>query len=103
MAAPSTPAAPDTQSRAPFFSFGPVAATSAAFGGLTVLFLAVALVIAIALPYGEWDSMSFGTWSRLIADHWPHLRFAGIGEADYHRPLFYVLQGTVWSIFGFHQ
>ncbi len=76
---------------------------SAAFAGITVLVLASAVLVAIVLPYGEWDAMSFGTWSRLIADHWPHLRFADIGEADYHRPLFYVLQGTIWSIFGFHQ
>jgi hypothetical protein len=70
---------------------------------LAVVFVAVALVVALALPYGEWDAMSFGTWSRLIAEHWPHLRFAAASAADYQRPLFYFLQGTLWAIFGFHQ
>ena len=47
--------------------------------------------------------MAYGTWSRLIADHWPHLRFAAASAVDYHRPFFFVLQGTLWRIFGFHQ
>jgi hypothetical protein len=73
-----------------------------ALAALSVLFFAVALLLAIALPYGDWDAMAFGTWSRLIADHWPHIRFAEVGSDEYHRPLFYVAQGTAWSIFGFH-
>src|ERR1700719_5254830 len=100
MASPGIAEAPQTRSR---FWGEPSTLAAFAFASLTVLVLALALVVAIFLPYGEWDAMSFGTWSRLIADHWPHLRFAGIGDADYHRPLFYALQGTVWSIFGFHQ
>jgi len=63
----------------------------------------LALVVAVQLPYGEWDAMSFGAWSRLIATHWPHIRFPSAGAQDYHRPLFYFLQGTVWRLFGFHQ
>src|SRR4029077_539806 len=55
------------------------------------------------LPYGEWDAMAYGTWSRLIADHWPHIRFAAANAVDYHRPFFYGLQGTIWRVFGFHQ
>jgi len=39
----------------------------------------------------------------LIAEHWPHIRFAAASAVDYHRPLFYALQGTLWRIFGFHQ
>lgn len=47
--------------------------------------------------------MSFGTWSRLIAEHWPHFHFALASAADYQRPLFFVLQGFLWHLFGFHQ
>jgi hypothetical protein len=65
--------------------------------------LALAFAIALALPYGEWDAMSLGSWSRQIAAHWPHLHFATVGAAEYQRPLFYWLQGTLWAIFGFHQ
>ena len=61
------------------------------------------LLISIVLPYGDWDAMGYGVWSRLIAEHWPHLRFAAASAVDYHRPFFYVLQGTLWRIFGFHQ
>jgi len=46
--------------------------------------------------------MSFGSWSRAMADHWPHLRFDFVGPLSYHRPLFYVLQGWLWATFGFH-
>jgi hypothetical protein len=70
---------------------------------LVAIVLLLALFVAIVLPYGEWDAMAFGTWSRLIAEHWPHVRFESVAAADYHRPLFYVLQGWVWSLFGFHQ
>src|SRR5260221_12127436 len=72
------------------------------FAALTAVVLVLALFVALVLPYGEWDAMSFGTWSRLIADHWPHIRFASVDAASYHRPLFYVLQGWIWGIFGFH-
>ena len=47
--------------------------------------------------------MAYGTWSRLIANDWPHLHFAAASAVDYHRPFFYVLQGTLWHVFGFHQ
>src|SRR4051812_26611071 len=47
--------------------------------------------------------MAFGTWSRLMAEHWPNFHFAYAYYGDYQRPLFYVLQGSVWRVFGFHQ
>jgi hypothetical protein len=64
---------------------------------------ACGVLISLVLPYGDWDAMAYGTWSRLIANDWPHLRFAAANAVDYHRPFFYVLQGTVWHVFGFHQ
>ena len=62
-----------------------------------------AVAVAVELPLGDWDSLAFGTWGRSIAEHWPHLRFASAGPADYQRPVFYVLEGTLWRIFGFHE
>ena len=70
---------------------------------LALVVFAFGFLISLALPYGEWDAMAYGTWSRLIADHWPHIRFAAASAVDYHRPFFYGLQGTVWRVFGFHQ
>ena len=95
----------DASSRPPggLLGLDPITIASAAFVALALIFVASALVIALALPYGEWDAMSFGAWSRQIAENWPHLRFPEAGASDYHRPLFYFLQGTLWSIFGFHQ
>jgi hypothetical protein len=84
-------------------SLDPLSLSAAALLLLAAVFLIAALVVAVALPYGEWDAMAFGSWSRQIAEHWPHIRFTDVGAASYHRPLFYFLQGTVWSIFGFHQ
>ena len=70
---------------------------------VSLIWLALALLVAIALPYGDFDAMSIGMWSRLMAEHWPafHSSLAYLG--DYQRPLFYVLQGFVWHLFGFHQ
>lgn len=62
-----------------------------------------AVLVAVELPFGEWDAMAYGRWAQLIAQHWPHIRFAVEGAQEYHRPFFYFLEGTVWKIFGFHQ
>lgn len=78
-------------------------ATALAFFGLSGLLFLVALLIAVALPYGEWDAMALGTWSREIATHWPTIHFSDIYFADYNRPLFFVTQGFFWHVFGFHQ
>jgi hypothetical protein len=79
-----------------------VTIASAAFGFAALFLLALSFLVAVELPYGEWDAMAFGTWSRAIAAHFPHFHFAFAGSSDYHRPLFYVLQGFVWWVFGFH-
>jgi 4-amino-4-deoxy-L-arabinose transferase-like glycosyltransferase len=77
--------------------------TAVAIATVALVVFGCGLLVSIFLPYGEWDAMAYGTWSRLIADHWPHLRFAAASVVDYHRPFFYVLQGTLWRVFGFHQ
>jgi hypothetical protein len=74
-----------------------------AAGGVAVVVLACAVVVAAELPFGEWDALSYGAWAREIASHWPHFQFADAAAIDLHRPFFYFLEGTAWSIFGFHQ
>lgn len=96
------PRAPLTRASLDLPRLDPVAIATWGFALVALLLVALMLAVAIFLPYGDWDAMSFGTWSRLIAVHWPHLRFSSVGPAQYHRPLFYVLQGLVWAVFGFH-
>ena len=79
----------------------PLSIVAWVFGAAAVVLLALALVIAIFLPYGEWDAMSYGTWSRLIAEHFPHIHPYG-GPSEYQRPVFFFLQATLWRVFGFH-
>ncbi|MGZ4317351.1 MAG: ArnT family glycosyltransferase [Gaiellaceae bacterium] len=74
-----------------------------AFSAAALVLLALSIVVAVSLPYGDWDAMSFGTWSRLIAAHWPNFHFALASAVDYQRPLFFVLQGFAWRVVGFHQ
>src|SRR4051812_48281737 len=79
----------------------PLVLASWAFTALSVFFLALGLLVAIALPYGDYDALSLGTWSREIALHWPHFRFGDVIAGEYQRPVFYYAQGTLWAAFGF--
>jgi len=72
----------------------------AAFATAAAIF-ALALLIAVTLPYGGWDSLYYGTWSRLIGLH-GGFHFDSVVAVDLHRPLFYVLQGELWHAFGYH-
>lgn len=74
-----------------------------AAGAVALVVLVCAVVVAAELPFGEWDAMSYGIWAREIAAHWPHFQFPDASAMDLHRPLFYYLEGTAWSVFGFHQ
>jgi len=69
---------------------------------LTAAFVVVAALDVIIFPYHEWDALSYGEWSRLIAEHW-RFHFAGVGDATYQRPVLYVAQGLAWGIFGFSE
>jgi hypothetical protein len=66
----------------------------------TGLFLLAALFVALVIPIHAQDALTFGEWSRLISQHW-HLHYAAATGQEYGRPLFYVLQGWIWGIFGF--
>ena len=68
----------------------------------TGLFLLAALFAAIVIPIHAQDALTFGEWSRLISQHW-HLHYAAATGQEYGRPLFYVLQGWLWGIGGFHE
>jgi hypothetical protein len=81
----------------------PLTLTTWSFASVAAVLLALALFVAIVLPYGAFDALWLGTWSRLMAAHWPTFHFAAATAGDYQRPLFFVLQGFVWRLFGFHQ
>ncbi len=65
-------------------------------------FFAAALFVAATVPYHHTDGLLFGRWSRLIADS-GSLSVHAVGPADLQRPLFYVLQGGMWNVFGFSE
>jgi hypothetical protein len=69
---------------------------------LTGLFFAIAMFVAVVIPYHAQDALTFGEWSRLISEHW-HLHYAAATAQEYGRPLFYVLQGWVWGVLGFSE
>ena len=73
----------------------------AAWAG-AVLVLFAGLLLAITIPIHAIDALSYGEWSRLIGQT-RDFHFAGISAQEYHRPLFYVLQGWLWGVFGFHE
>lgn len=76
---------------------------ASAIGWLTtLLFFVIALAIAVVIPIHWQDALTFSEWSRLISDHW-HLHYASATAQEYGRPLFYVLQGWLWGIFGFSE
>jgi hypothetical protein len=58
-----------------------------------------AFLVAVTVPYHEWDAFAFGEVSRAIGQG----RFAieDFGAAFLHRPLFFVLQGWLWQVIGF--
>jgi 4-amino-4-deoxy-L-arabinose transferase-like glycosyltransferase len=66
------------------------------------VFLALAFMLAVVLPIHAQDALTFGEWSRLISLHW-HLHYDAATPQEYGRPLYYVLQGWLWGIFGFHE
>jgi hypothetical protein len=69
---------------------------------LTGLFFTIAIFVALVIPIHAQDALTFGEWSRLISEHW-HLHYAAATAQEYGRPLFYVLQGWVWGLFGFSE
>src|SRR5207302_6509731 len=69
---------------------------------MTALFFATAFLLAVVIPIHAQDALTFGEWSRLISAHW-HLHYAAATAQEYGRPLFYVLQGWLWGVFGFNE
>ena len=65
-------------------------------------FLAAAFMLAVVIPIHAQDALTFGEWSRLVSQHW-HLHYDAATPQEYGRPLYYVLQGWLWGIFGFHE
>ena len=69
-----------------------------AAAALTV-FTGSVLLLAITVPYHDWDAFAFGDWSRRIAAG-GSLDPLTVGPLAAARPLFYLLQGGVWSVTG---
>lgn len=89
--------------RSPFTPPNVLSLTAWLFGATALLLLLLGLVVAIAVPFGAYDALSLGVWSRLIGEHLTTFHFDPIGAPDYQRPVYFVLQGVVWRVFGFHQ
>jgi 4-amino-4-deoxy-L-arabinose transferase-like glycosyltransferase len=69
---------------------------------LLLVFFVPVLLEASVLPYRSWDALAFGNWSRLIGEH-GHLWFPSqLFDSQTSRPLFYVGQGLLWLVFGYH-
>jgi 4-amino-4-deoxy-L-arabinose transferase-like glycosyltransferase len=75
-------------------------AYSGAAGIVSLAFLAGGVLLAIALPYSESDSFAFGDWSRQIASRASAADPINAGAQGASRPLFYELQGALWTITG---
>ncbi|MFN8224484.1 MAG: hypothetical protein U0R50_14690 [Gaiellales bacterium] len=71
----------------------------AGFAGWFAIVLALGLVWALAFPYHEWDAFAFSELSRAISRG--DYDISDFPAAYVNRPLFYVAQGGVWSVFGF--
>lgn len=63
------------------------------------MFAAGALLLALTVPYHEWDAFAFGEISRAIEEGRFEVR--EFGAAYLHRPLFFLLQGWLWQAIGF--
>jgi 4-amino-4-deoxy-L-arabinose transferase-like glycosyltransferase len=65
-------------------------------GAAALASLMLGALLAITVPYHDWDSFAFGDWSRRIAEgDWdPGLPIVA------HRPLYYIVQGLLWSLTG---
>jgi Dolichyl-phosphate-mannose-protein mannosyltransferase len=68
--------------------------------GTVAIFLIIGAVVAVAFPIHASDALTFGTWSRLISEHW-HFNEPQTGASAYSRPLFYALQGWMWGLIGY--
>jgi hypothetical protein len=71
-------------------------------GVTTLLFFAIAFLLAVVIPFHAQDALTFGEWSRLISEHWD-FHYAAATVQEYGRPLFYVLQGWLWGLLGFDE
>lgn len=69
---------------------------------ILVTFFVPTLFVASVMPYRYWDSLAFGTWSRLIEES-GDLFPPGLIDLSLHRPLFYISQGLLWDVFGHHE
>lgn len=74
-------------------------AYAAAAGLALAAFTALGLLLAVTIPFHDWDSFAFGSWSRQIATG-GSLDPIVSGQQGSGRPLYFLLQGALWSVTG---
>lgn len=62
-------------------------------------FALTGLLMAITVPFHDWDSFDFGGWSRQIATG-GSLDPLTAGQQGSGRPLYYLLEGALWAVTG---
>jgi 4-amino-4-deoxy-L-arabinose transferase-like glycosyltransferase len=73
-----------------------------AMGAVVALFVVALTWVAVWVPYHATDALIYGRWSRLIELGGP-VADLSLGAGYLQRPLFYVVQGWLWELFGFHE
>jgi hypothetical protein len=63
------------------------------------VFAVTGLLMAITVPFHDWDSFAFGSWSRQIATG-GSLDPISAGQQGSGRPLYFLLQGALWAVTG---
>jgi hypothetical protein len=81
-------------------TFRPERVVAAVTWTTVAIFFGLAVLLAVVIPFHASDALTFGEWSRLIGQHWGW-HFPSITGQAYGRPLYYVLQGSLWHVFGF--
>ena len=76
-------------------------AAAVLIAGVAAAFLILAVLIALAFGYRHFDAFAYGEWSRLIGES-GDVYEGGPNAVLLHRPLFYVAQGELWHVIGFH-
>jgi 4-amino-4-deoxy-L-arabinose transferase-like glycosyltransferase len=70
----------------------------AALVGVAAFSLA-GLLLAITVPFHDWDSFDFGEWSRRLASG-GSIDPLHAGQQGSGRPLYYLVQGALWAVTG---
>jgi hypothetical protein len=79
----------------------PLRCATIALAAVLAVYAALATFTAVVLPYAVGDALTYGAWSRYIAEQHT-LRYPELNDLLRGRPLYYVGQGALWWVFGVH-